>query len=380
MDMVLDSRFSYFDRFRSALDEPERLNRVVVFADIVGSTEMKSKGEVTWLPTVGKFYDVVHNAVEEHGVKIVKYLGDGAIATFSDDAASEAINAAIRIQEQLEDLRHNKVLICQCSIGLATGHPVEFTVSGMVDYIGETVDLAARLCGAAAPNAVWADAGTISVANMGRVRSNFGRASRRDAAGYRTGEESIRLKGVAEPVLYHEIIWSGSPFGVRNSIVTQIVRSETPQSSDDGAVSDDSRHWMAGSVVHWSNEKTRGFIRAEGEERDRYIIGYWLAGGDGLRKGQRVAFHPRKAVQAGKNDTAVCVVPLETPIQAQVSLLPDGKPFGFLEVRDSNRTPNRGLIFFARDADTLYKEGEWVTTTVTTDRDGRPKARILTNP
>jgi class 3 adenylate cyclase/cold shock CspA family protein len=377
--MEINGDLSYFDRFRSALDQTERPNRVVLFADIVGSTEMKSKGEVTWLPTVGKFYDVVHNAVEEHGGQIVKYLGDGAIATFSDDAASDAINAAIRAQEQLGELRHKNVLICQCSIGLASGQPVEFTVSGMVDYIGETVDLAARLCSAAAPNAVWADASTISVANMGRVKSELGKASRRDAAGYRTGEETIRLKGIAEPVLYHEIIWSGSPFGVRNSVVTAIVRSEKPPPSSEGTGSDDSRQWMAGSVVNWNGEKTRGFIRADGEDRDRYVIGYWIAGGDGLRKGQRVVFHPRPAVQAGKNDTAMCVVPLETPIQAQVALLPEGKPFGFLEVRDSNRTPNRGIIFFSQAAETVYNEGDWVTTTVATDRDGRPKARILTN-
>jgi class 3 adenylate cyclase len=376
---VTNSDLSYFDRFRTALDEPERPNRVVLFADIVGSTEMKSKGEVTWLPTVGKFYDVVHNAVEDHDGQIIKYLGDGAIAVFPDDAASEAINAAIRIQEQLEDLRHKNILICQCSVGIATGQPVEFTVSGVTDYIGATVDLAARLCGAAAPNAVWADASTISVANMGRVRSDLGRASRRDAAGYRTGEESIRLKGIAEPVLYQEIIWSGSPFGVRNSVVTAIVRSEAPPPSKDGAGADDSRIWRAGSVVNWSAEKTRGFIRADGEDKDRYVIGYWLAGGEGLRRGQRAVFHPRQAVQAGKNDIAMCVVPLDTPIQAQVGLLPAGKSFGFLEVRDSNRTPSRGLIFFQRDDGTVYNEGEWVTATVTTDRDGRPKAKILTN-
>lgn len=374
-----DTTLSYFDVFRTALDEVERPNRVVVFADIVGSTEMKSKGEITWLPTVGKFYDVVYNAVSHHNGQIIKYLGDGAIATFPDDAASEAINAAIYIQEQLEELRHNNVLACQCSIGIATGKPVEFTVRGAVDYIGETIDLAARLTGAAAPNAVWADASTISVANMGRVKSELGRASRRDAAGYRTGEESIRLKGISEPVLYHEIIWSGSPFGVRNSAVTEIIRAEVPAQPSDSNGGDDSRNWRLGSVVSWNNERTRGFIRADGEERDRYVIGYWLAGGDGLRKGQRVAFHPRPAAQAGRNETAVCVLPLDTPIQAQIALLPESRPYGFLEVRDSNRSPNRGLIFFPKDAGGTHAKGDWLTAEVTADRDGRPKARIVTN-
>lgn len=368
---------SYFDRFRTALDEVERPNRVIVFADIVGSTEMKSKGEVTWLPTVGKFYDVVHQAVHEQNGQLAKYLGDGAIATFSDDAASDAINAAIRIQEELEEFRHKNVLVCQCSIGIATGRPVAFTVSGVVDYIGETVDLAARLCSAAAPNAVWADASTISVANMGRVKSDLGRASRRDAAGYRTGEESIKLKGIAEPVLYHEIIWSAAPFGVRSSVVTEIVRAEAPPPAPDVATGDDSRNWKTGTVVNWNRDRTRGFLRGDGEDRDRYVIGYWLAGGEELAKGQRVAFHPRRSVQAGKNDTAMCVVPLDTPIQAQVSLLPDSKPFGFLEVRDGNRTPNRGLIFFPRDADSVLLKDQWVTASVTTDRDGRPRAKIL---
>jgi class 3 adenylate cyclase len=65
---------SYFGLFRQALDEGERPSKVIVFADIVGATEMKARGEVTWLPTVGKFYDVVEAAVRKTGGQVVKYL------------------------------------------------------------------------------------------------------------------------------------------------------------------------------------------------------------------------------------------------------------------------------------------------------------------
>lgn len=126
---------TYFSYFRESLDHWERPSRVIIFVDIVGSTEMKAKGEVAWLPTVGKFYDVVIESVRATGGQVVKYLGDGALAVFSDDAAANAINAAVRIQEQLEELRQKNTFQVQCSIGITTGTPVEFLVGDGIDYI-----------------------------------------------------------------------------------------------------------------------------------------------------------------------------------------------------------------------------------------------------
>ncbi|GAA1533311.1 adenylate/guanylate cyclase domain-containing protein [Kribbella lupini] len=367
----------YFTLFRTALDENDRRSKVIVFADIVGSTDMKAKGEVTWLPTVGKFYDVVGEAVSQTGGRVVKYLGDGAVLAFDDDKAAEAINAAILIQESLEELRHDNKLQCQCSIGVTTGRPVSFEIAGATDFVGESVDLAARLCGAANPNAVWADANTVSAANMARVRSRVGAAMRRGVAEYRTGEESVRLKGFSDPVKYHEIIWSTTPFGVRNSVVTQIVNRESDKVVAEAANTsrDRSREWQLGTVVSWSGDRGMGFVRADGEKEDRFVLKHWLVGVDELPRGQRVAFLGNTAAPGKKNATAVRVMIFDQPTQGQIAVCPDGRDYVFVEVRDSNRTPNRGLIFCPRPA-TESKIGDWVSVVPIVDASGRPAMRL----
>jgi hypothetical protein len=176
-------------------------------------------------------------------------------------AAVEAINGAILIQENLESLRHENKLQCQCSIAITTGRPVEFRVSGATDYIGATVDLAARLCGAANPNAIWADTNTVSAANMARVRSTVGNAMRRGVAEYRTGEESVRLKGFGEPVSYHEIVWSTTPFGVRNSVVTQIIRNDT-QRVDSAQSKSGARDESGSGALEPSSRGTQNEVKA----------------------------------------------------------------------------------------------------------------------
>ena len=370
---------SYYELFQSAIDTPTSGSQVFLFADIVGSTEMKEQGEITWLPTVGRFYDVVESSVETTGGTIVKYLGDGAIARFSDERAAEAINTAIAIQEQLDDLRFRKVSQCRCSIALTTGKGIEFAVNGRVDFIGSVVDLSARLTTAAAANAIWADANTISAANMARVNSEIGRAHKREPSGYITPEEKINLKGFPDAVRYHEVIWSAGPYGVRNSIVTQIVESDIAKKTSEVRPTpvrskDDRRNWQTGRVVTWSDDKRFGFIRGTGEAEDRYVQAAWLVVNDGLRKGDDVAFIPRPAHVPGRNNIAVCVTPLGRAVESKVDVVPAGKSYVFVEVTDSAKTQNSGLIY-AEVSDGDRNVGTWLTVTVSQDHTGKPVAR-----
>ncbi|MFB8264999.1 adenylate/guanylate cyclase domain-containing protein [Streptomyces sp. NPDC055955] len=132
--------------------------RVILFADLSGSTEMKTKtGEVNWLSTIGKFLDITTEAITSHGGTVVKYLGDGTLAAFDSEHAAEAIDAAIRIQEMLfTENRNNSVKECLATVGIATGHVVEYEApGGGLDYVGSVVDRASRLCDAGAPQAIW---------------------------------------------------------------------------------------------------------------------------------------------------------------------------------------------------------------------------------
>jgi len=333
---------SYFGIFRESLDNMHQSIRVVMFADIVGSTQMKSQGVVTWLPTVGKFYDIFSGLVEEHHGRVVKFLGDGALAEFSDDAAENGINAAIRVQETLMDARGGAQFLCDCSIAITTGRPVAFTgPSGEIDLVGTEVDLAARLCGSAASGAIWVDTSTLSAANMGRVSSRVGKALIRTPDEYHGGEETIQLKGFREPVRYREIVWDRQPYGVRNEVVSGIVTEHSrlaPVRVDLGE-----RNWHTGRIDWWNSVKAHGFVQPDDGSSSRYVIGSSVVGGVELAAGDQVAYLPRPAVREGRNETAACVVKLGETYGCSVLALPEGREFGFVTIRDRNG--NQGRLY-----------------------------------
>jgi len=336
---------SYFSIFRESLDNLDRPIRVVMFADIVGSTQMKSQGVVAWLPTVGKFYDIFSAHVTAHGGRVVKFLGDGALAEFSDDEAEAAINAAIRIQEALKEARDNTQFMCQCSVGITTGRPVAFAgPGGEDDLIGSEVDKAARLCGAAESGAIWVDPATIAAANMAKVRSKVGVALGRQADEYHSGEETIQLKGFREPVRYREIIWDRHGFGVRSAAVSDIVAARAPSpTTPPERVNDQERNWQVGEVAHWDATRGVGFIRTREAGRDRFVNRAALVDGSDLTVGDRVAYLPRPALRDGRNDIAVCVLRVGSRYKCTVIGLPPGRDFGFATVHDHNA--NRGRLF-----------------------------------
>ncbi|WP_432181517.1 adenylate/guanylate cyclase domain-containing protein [Streptomyces sp. NBC_00063] len=122
----------HYRLFHEASMSSERPYQVILFADLSGSTEMKTKtGEVNWLSTIGKFLDITTEAITSHGGTVVKYLGDGTLAAFDSEHAAEAINAAIRIQAMLfTENRNNSVKECLATVGIATGHVVEYEAPG----------------------------------------------------------------------------------------------------------------------------------------------------------------------------------------------------------------------------------------------------------
>src|SRR4051812_11960944 len=89
------------ETFRAA---DSRVERTLVFVDMVGSAEMKDKEvEALWITHFGYFYDVVAEQIAngEAGT-IVKYLGDGMMVAYGENDATAAINDAIRIQEAIK--------------------------------------------------------------------------------------------------------------------------------------------------------------------------------------------------------------------------------------------------------------------------------------
>lgn len=361
--------------FQEKLNDPNKPLKVVMFADMANSTRMKSeRAEIDWLGTLGVFLDIVTEAVEEQEGSIVKYLGDGALAVFGIDNAAGAINAAILTQERLDKVnREGHLRDCYCTIGIATGKVVEYDApGGGFDYVGNTVDLAARLSSKASPNAIWSDASTTASANMAKVKSSLGHLLGRSPEQYLTPEQQINLKGFPVQIRYREVLWHDHEYGARNEAVTEIssnrVMRETetpPQKSNTG----DER--VTGTVASWRSEEGKGFIRSlEGEDffTDRR---YLATGTHDLEVGGTVSFVKRPPFAPGERARPIagCVIEESQTVHGAFKRLLKEREFGFLDTQDE-RGNHQDLFVFLGDRSDSYNEGDEVDVRIVKGRQG----------
>ncbi|HEY4410719.1 MAG TPA: hypothetical protein VGO87_12620, partial [Acidimicrobiia bacterium] len=86
-------------------DGPRRSTAIVLFTDVVGSTELRSRLGDDAAEEIRRSHDrLVAEAIEAKRGRLVKNLGDGLMATFA--GASDAVAAAVGIQQALD--RHNR--------------------------------------------------------------------------------------------------------------------------------------------------------------------------------------------------------------------------------------------------------------------------------
>ena len=82
-----------------------RSTAIVLFTDMVGSTELRSRLGEDIAEELRRDHDrLIASAVEANRGRLVKNLGDGVMVTFG--GASDALNAAVAIQQALD--RHNR--------------------------------------------------------------------------------------------------------------------------------------------------------------------------------------------------------------------------------------------------------------------------------
>jgi class 3 adenylate cyclase/tetratricopeptide (TPR) repeat protein len=139
----------------------ERAERKVVtalFCDLVGSTALGEAHDPEALePLLARYFDDARAAVERHGGRVEKFIGDAVAAVFGvptahEDDALRAARAALDIQDRMRRLRDGSVTPISCRIGINTG---EVLASG--DYaplVGDAMNVAARLQAAAEPDGV----------------------------------------------------------------------------------------------------------------------------------------------------------------------------------------------------------------------------------
>ncbi len=171
---------------------PDAAERTVAFTDIVDSTGWGVRlGDRAAFRLVRDHDRIVEKVLSGGAGQVVKGTGDGSLLSFRDPAA--AVDAAIAIQGLLQAERAVPGAVdFRVRIGIDLGEPV----AAHGDLYGRAVNLARRVCDAAAPDEILA---TDAV----RARLEVGRYEVSSA-----GERS--LKGFDQPVALSRIGWAGS--------------------------------------------------------------------------------------------------------------------------------------------------------------------------
>jgi len=126
-----------------------RVTRYFAFVDLCGFTRFTdAHGDEESVAVLTGFRGLVREVASEHGVRVAKWLGDGAM--FVSTEPSQLVAAVVQLEHRVETAG----VALPIRAGIAGGAVILFEGD---DYIGGAVNLAARLCEAARPNEVLAE-------------------------------------------------------------------------------------------------------------------------------------------------------------------------------------------------------------------------------
>jgi class 3 adenylate cyclase len=180
----------------------ERRQLTLMFADLVGSTELAARADPEDVREVMRAYqDICAGMIARYDGYLAKFLGDGVLAYFGyphahEDAAERAVRAARGIVDAITRLAPRGAHRLQVRIGIATGMVVvgaNAAPDGASELaaIGDTPNLAARLQSLAEPNAI--------------IIADSTRALTRGA--FRYADLGLRhLKGIPNPVRVWHVV------------------------------------------------------------------------------------------------------------------------------------------------------------------------------
>ena len=122
------------------------VRRTFCFADLCGFTAYtRSHGPHEAVVMLGDFRRITRSVAAKRGVRVAKWLGDGAMLVSTSATAALSLGAHL--------IHHFSSRGVQIRVGAATGEALLFEGD---DYVGEPVNLAAKLCGAAPPGEMYA--------------------------------------------------------------------------------------------------------------------------------------------------------------------------------------------------------------------------------
>jgi len=186
-----------------ALLQPHRRQIAVFFCDLRGFTSFASGAEPEdVVEALDDYYNVVGAVLRRHEATVGAFAGDGIMAYLNDpvpcqDPGGTAVQMAQELREPMAALVERwkrKGFNLGYGVGIAYGYATLGTIGfeGRNDYtaLGSVVNLAARLCGEAAPGEVLIDSRTA------------------DALGDRltVAEREVTLKGFPTPINAFQVV------------------------------------------------------------------------------------------------------------------------------------------------------------------------------
>lgn len=163
--------------------------RAIVFTDVRGSVAQTHElGDDGHMTVLREHNEIVRRHLGAHSGREVKHTGDGIMAAFT--SVTSAVEFAIAAQQSFDARNSDAATLLDVGIGISAGEPV---TDDNDDLFGAAVQLAARLCDAAAP-------GDIAVSIVVRELCIGKRFSFVDRG-------AMQLKGMPEPVRTYAVSW-----------------------------------------------------------------------------------------------------------------------------------------------------------------------------
>jgi class 3 adenylate cyclase len=181
-------------------------SRRVITAMFTDIRDFTSVSEVKWpeevVVVLNQYLDLQTKIIHKNGGVVDKFLGDGIMSIFTGEKmVQQAVRAAVEIQCEIAKLNIERTkmadLTLKVGIGIATGVAVMGSIGSQdrMDYtaIGDTVNLAARLCSLAESDQILVGDSVVS-----RLNGDYQTQS----------EGKIAIKGKQERVPVHRIAYS----------------------------------------------------------------------------------------------------------------------------------------------------------------------------
>lgn len=129
----------------------------ILFTDVVGSTTLSQElGDRAWVDLIASHFNTVQRFVEEAGGRVVKTAGDGGMYVFA--SAGSTLSAAVNIQRSVTASPDDGLTL---RVGIHTGDVIQTGA----DYIGLTVNKAARVAAAASGGQILVSSTTADMVN-----------------------------------------------------------------------------------------------------------------------------------------------------------------------------------------------------------------------